>query len=291
MRTATATPTSIIYLDTATATPIYYWLDESYSEDWDYYSKSWHRQYGPKRTCERRDLVVHMGGAEIHRDPVKSITQARAIVKKMCPAFRAEEKRAAAAWAELTRIEKIRAARAAARKNRSEIVNRRPGSVAALQKLSHRDRFASSASSASDLEFTRQYGALADTLRGGRLFKVRLRMARLAPREVFKRVAVRPNGTLTSIYGGIDYQIDVPVSAKLDDSTDICKCDGIFVHWTREAAEKQGFPDESENLKLPRVTLRGRAWGEHREDGKVAYENFMALEVLVEIKKPEVIAA
>ena len=35
---------------------------EEISEDWDVYSKAWHRAYGPKKTVDRRYVVVHKNG-------------------------------------------------------------------------------------------------------------------------------------------------------------------------------------------------------------------------------------
>jgi hypothetical protein len=61
----------------------------------------------------------------------------------------------------------------------------------------------------------------------------------------------------------------------------ICTSGGIFVHKTIEAAKAQKFPRESsDNRFLPRVLVRGEAWGKKNIDEKIAAEYFIPLEIV-----------
>lgn len=106
------------------------------------------------------------------------------------------------------------------------------------------------------------------------------------PRPCYKRVAVRPDGTYVSIYDGqTTYNIGETVRDEIKrcpDYDDICGYGGIFVHETREAAETQKYPKQSEALDLPRVTLRGEYWGRTNTNGKIAVEYFRPVEVMNE---------
>jgi len=104
------------------------------------------------------------------------------------------------------------------------------------------------------------------------------------PKPCYKVVARLENGRLVSIFDGVtEYKIgetvrDTPRTCP--DYDDICGYGGIFVHATREKAEKQLFPDSSAAKNSPRITIRGEYWGKTNENGKIAAEFFRPLEII-----------
>lgn len=93
-------------------------------------------------------------------------------------------------------------------------------------------------------------------------------------------VARRDDGTLVSVYhSGYTYTMGEIMRDEIDLKSDICKGGGIFVHTDRVRAEKQEFPEDSDNATLPRVLLRGYAWGNKKENGKIAAEYFLPTEI------------
>ena len=101
---------------------------------------------------------------------------------------------------------------------------------------------------------------------------------------VYKTVAKTPEKLISVYDGKTEYKIGETINDTVSTRTqNICSGGGIFVHTTAKKAEAQGFPDNSAAADLPRVILKGYAWGKKNEDGKIAVEHFQPVEIVAEI--------
>lgn len=125
--------------------------------------------------------------------------------------------------------------------------------------------------------------ALTEAVRSAPTKSEREKQELMTPKPCYKRVAVRQDGAYVSIFDGTTtYRLGEVVQdtpRRCPDYDDICGYGGIFVHATAAKAKAQKYPEHSQAVDLPRVTLRGEYWGRANVNGKIAAEYFRPVAV------------